>query len=147
MRVEKETGAYIGILGSEGEGVGQFLAPYFTEYGPTGLLYVLNMERGDIQVFDSGIRVETKPMDLSVYWHSGIAIGAEDRMYIRNSDVVTVYSSDGLVSDTITLDTVHHTWSIASSIDSWRDPETGDDFIAVNSGFSVFVYRLEFVGW
>ena len=143
MRVEKETGAYIGILGSEGEGVAQFLDPYITEYGPTGLLYVLDVERKDIQVFAAGGWVETKPMDVSATWYSGFAIDAEDRIYIRNSTRVTIYSADGQVSDVITVGLPN----FGRRIDTWRDPETGIDYLAADNDVSVLVYRLEFVGW
>ncbi len=143
MRVEQETGAYIGILGSEGEEVSQFLDPYFTEYGPTGHLYVLDVERKDIQVFASGGWVETKPMDVNVSSYSGFAIDAEGRMYVRNSSHVTIYSDDGLVSDDISVGTSN----FGQTIDTWRDPLTGDDYLAADNDDSVLLYRLEFVGW
>ena len=142
MRLEQETGAYIGILGSEGEGVAQFLDPYITEYGPSGFLYVLDVARNDIQVFASGSWVETKPMDVSASWYSGFAIDAEDRMYVRNSTSVTIYSDDGQVSDVITVGAPN----FGRKMDTWRDPATDDDYLAADNDESVLVYRLEFVG-
>ena len=147
LRLRESDGSYLTYFGSPGTGEGEFGRPFTLAYGPLGLLYVLDTDRGTLQVFGGDYHIRTISPGFTLYYGNGLAVDREGRIYLSAGTSVNVYSADGGRHDVLTVDYDHGNPPQAAFITAWYDAAADEDLLYVASATSVLVYRLDFVGW